>query len=193
MDIPISGWLLLPFVLMLLTIAVAPLVAEHWWESNRNKLIVSLVLGVPTAIILCRMGLSHNLEHQLVFDYIPFIVLLLGLFTTTGGIKLSGDIRATPAVNTLFLAIGAVLASFMGTTGASMLLIRPVLATNRQRRFTVHTVLFFIAIVSNAGGILTPLGDPPLFLLYLRGAPFTWFFHLIPEWLTVNVLLLAVY
>jgi len=193
MDIPISGWLLLPFVLMLLTIAVAPLVAEHWWESNRNKLIVSLVLGVPTAIILCRMGLSHNLEHQLVFDYIPFIVLLLGLFTTTGGIKLSGDIRATPAVNTLFLAIGAVLASFMGTTGASMLLIRPVLATNRQRRFTVHTVLFFIAIVSNAGGILTPLGDPPLFLLYLRGAPFTWFFHLIPEWLTVNVLLLVLY
>lgn len=147
----------IPFLFMLLMIAVGPLFFHHWWESNRNKLIVSLVLGIPTAIYLIATGFLHNLEHQLIFDYIPFIVLLGGLFIITGGINLSGDIQAKPAINTLFLAIGAVLASFMGTTGAAMLLIRPVINTNTQRRYRVHTILFFIAIVANAGGLLTPL------------------------------------
>lgn len=110
------------------------------------------------------------------FDYVPFIVLLGSLFVITGGIQLKGDIEAKPWINTLFLGIGAVLASFMGTTGAAMLLIRPVIRTNAERKFKVHTILFFIATVANAGGLLTPLGDPPLFLLYLRGAPFEWFF-----------------
>lgn len=162
----------IPFFAMLMTIAVGPLLFHHWWENNRNKLIVSLVLGIPTAIYLIATGFLHNLEHQLIFDYIPFIILLGGLFIITGGINLSGDIQAKPAINTLFLGIGAVLASFMGTTGAAMLLIRPVINTNQQRKYKMHTILFFIAIVANAGGILTPLGDPPLFLLYLRGAPF---------------------
>lgn len=189
----VNGWMLIPFVLMLLAIAVGPLVAEHWWERNRNKLIVALVLGIPTAILLIARGFGHELMHQMVFDYVPFIILLGGLFAVTGGIHLSGDLRATPAVNSVFLAIGAVLASLMGTTGAAMLLIRPVIATNAQRRLKVHTILFFIAIVANAGGLLTPLGDPPLFLLYLKGAPFEWFAHMWKEWLFVNAVLLAIY
>ena len=189
----VSAFLLIPFILMLLSIAIGPVIAEHWWEKNRNKLIVALVLGIPTAVILLVQGLGHELEHQIIFDYIPFVALLCGLFTVTGGIRLSGDIKATPGVNTLFLGIGAVLASLMGTTGAAMLLIRPVLETNKQRNFKVHTVLFFIAIVANAGGLLTPLGDPPLFLLYLRGAPFSWFLNLAPESLVIDLVLLATY
>ena len=129
----------------------------------------------------------------MLFDYVPFLILLGALFTITGGIHLSGDIVAKPKVNTLFLGIGAVLASIMGTTGAAMLLIRPVIQTNKQRTFKVHTVLFFIAVVANCGGLLTPLGDPPLFMMYLRGAPFTWFFHLVPEWFVTNLLLLIIY
>lgn len=189
----VSAFLLVPFVLMLLSIAIGPVVAGHWWEKNINKLVVALVLGIPTAIILIAQGFGHELQHQIVFDYIPFVLLLGGLFTVTGGIRLSGDIRATPGVNTLFLGIGAILASLMGTTGAAMLLIRPVLETNKQRKHTVHTVLFFIAIVANAGGLLTPLGDPPLFLLYLRGAPFTWFLKLAPEAFIIDIVLLATY
>ncbi len=189
----VSAWLLIPFVLMLLSIAIGPVVVGHWWEKNINKLIVALVLGIPTAGILLAQGFGHELEHQMVFDYIPFVTLLCGLFTVTGGIRLSGDIRATPAVNTLFLAVGAILASLMGTTGAAMLLIRPLLETNKQRKRTVYTVLFFIAIVANAGGLLTPLGDPPLFLLYLRGAPFTWFLHLAPESMIIDAVLLITY
>lgn len=189
----VSAFLLIPFVLMLLSIAIGPVVAGHWWEKNINKLIVALVLGIPTAIILVTQGFGHELQHQVVFDYIPFVLLLGGLFTVTGGIRLSGDIRATPGVNTLFLGIGAILASLMGTTGAAMLLIRPILETNKQRKHTVHTVLFFIAIVANAGGLLTPLGDPPLFLLYLRGAPFTWFLKLAPEALIIDLVLLSTY
>ena len=178
---------------MLLCIAIGPLVAEHWWENNKNKLIVSLVLGVPTAIWLCLNGMSHDLMHQMIFDYIPFIILLTALFTVTGGIHLSGDIPAKPSVNTLFLGIGLILASIMGTTGAAMLLIRPLIETNKERKNKVHTILFFIAIVANCGGLLTPLGDPPLFLLYLKGAPFTWFLNLFVEWAFAGILLLVIY
>lgn len=186
-------WLSIPFVVMLLFIAIGPLFFHHWWEENKNKLIVSLVLGVPLSVILVMRGLQHELSHQILFDYIPFIILLGALFVITGGIHLSGDIEAKPRMNVIFLGIGAVLASFMGTTGAAMLLIRPVINTNRERKFKVHTILFFIAIVANAGGMLTPLGDPPLFLLYLRGAPFDWFFSLIGPWLFVNALLLIIF
>jgi Na+/H+ antiporter NhaD/arsenite permease-like protein len=129
----------------------------------------------------------------MVFDYVPFIILLGSLFTITGGIFLTGDIEAKPLVNTIFMGIGAVLASFMGTTGAAMLLIRPVIQTNKERQYKVHTILFFIGIIANCGGLLTPLGDPPLFMMYLRGAPFTWFFDLFLEWLVTNGLLLIVY
>ena len=186
-------WLSIPFIVMLLFIAIGPLFFEHWWEENKNKLIVSLVLGIPTAIILIARNLEHALVHQIMFDYIPFIILLGALFVITGGIHLEGDIKAKPLVNTIFLAIGGILASFMGTTGAAMLLIRPVIKTNSERHFKVHTILFFIAIVANCGGMLTPLGDPPLFLLYLRGAPFSWFFGLFAEWAFVLAALLLIY
>lgn len=186
-------WALIPFALMLLLIALGPIFMEHWWESNKNKLIVSLALGIPTAIYLAMNGMWHNLEHQLLFDYIPFIILLGSLFVVTGGIHIGGNIAAKPVVNTAILTIGYVLASIMGTTGAAMLLIRPLIETNKERKHKVHTILFFIATVANCGGLLTPLGDPPLFLLYLKGAPFTWFLNMWPEWLLTGGLLLLVY
>ena len=188
-----SAWSMIPFALMLLSIAVVPLVAGEWWESNKHKLTVALFLGVPTSVCMIIGGMTHELEHQLFGDYVPFIVLLLALYVVTGGIHLSGDIKATPLVNTAFLAVGWILASFMGTTGAAMLLIRPLLTTNQQREFKIHTILFFIALVANCGGLLTPLGDPPLFMLFLRGASFSWFFTMFQEWLFTGVLLLLIY
>jgi Na+/H+ antiporter NhaD/arsenite permease-like protein len=126
-------------------------------------------------------------------EYMEFMVLLGALYTISGGIALRGDLQATPVVNSCFLGLGALLASIMGTTGASMLLIRPLLQTNAERRYVAHTVVFFIFLVSNIGGCLTPLGDPPLFLGYLRGVPFTWTLSLWPVWLAMVVMLLVVY
>lgn len=214
---PPPPWSFAPFVLLLLAIALLPLIRRtaHWWEHNRNKLLVSLSLA---ALTLLYYGFVHPgvkvhgegphgeealasglnaviavLDHALLKDYIPFIILLFSLYTISGGILLRGDIRARPMTNCAFLATGAVLASFMGTTGASMLLIRPLLKTNSQRRRVVHTVIFFIFMVSNIGGSLTPLGDPPLFLGYLRGVPFWWTLNLFLPWLTANAVLLGLY
>lgn len=184
---------MIPFVLMLGSIAVLPLFAHHFWERNRNKLIVSITLSTPTAIWLIATGHSYELEHILLFDYLPFMALLGALFVITGGIYLHGTISDRPLTNTTTLAIGGVLASFMGTTGAAMLLIRPFIRANDKRRYKVHSVLFFIAIVANSGGLLTPLGDPPLFMMYLRGAEFIWFAGMFKEWLFVNGLLLFIY
>jgi len=189
----VQAWMLIPFAIMLLMIAVAPLAIPHFWESNKNKLIVTLAIAIPTAIFLICIGLGEKLFDQIFFDYVPFIVLLLSLFVVTGGIQIKGDITATPIVNTVILLCGFVLASFMGTTGAAMLLIRPLLEINKQREHKTHTVLFFIALVANCGGVLSPLGDPPLFLLYLRGASFTWFTQLLPEWLFVGACLLTLF
>ncbi len=190
----IPGYMLIPFVVMLLCIAILPLTKlEEWWEHNLHKLYVSLILGVPVAIWLIANGMSHELEHQMIYDYVPFILLLMALFVTTGGICIKGDLIATPTTNTIILAIGFVLASFMGTTGAAMLLIRLLIQTISERKYKAHTILFFIAIVANCGGLLTPLGDPPLFLLFLKGAEFTWFLNLIPEWALCGVLLLITY
>lgn len=186
-------WMVIPFAIMLLTIAIAPLVMEHKWEKNRNKFIFTMIISVATTILLSCYGMGGAVWHNILFDYIPFVMLLLALFVVTGGIHISGDITATPLVNTFILGMGFAMASVMGTTGAAMLLIRPLLQINQQRTHKVHTVLFFIALVANCGGILTPLGDPPLFLLYLRGAEFQWFSTLFPEWVTVGALLLAIY
>jgi Na+/H+ antiporter NhaD/arsenite permease-like protein len=176
---------------MLLAIAVCPLWVPHWWEAHRNKLIVSAVLGLP---VLVMYGVRHpaTLRHT-AEDYVSFIVLLAGLFVISGGILLRGDLVATPATNTAFLALGGVMASFVGTTGASMLLVRPLLQTNSERTRVKHTVVFFIFVVSNVGGMLTPLGDPPLFLGYLAGVPFAWTFRLWPQWALMLVALLAAF
>ncbi|MDP4239554.1 MAG: sodium:proton antiporter [Bacteroidota bacterium] len=186
-------WCSTPFGLMLLAIAVGPLIFEKWWGLNRNKLIISLFLSIPVIIYMLANRLSVNLIDTIAWDYIPFIILLGSLFVITGGIHVSGDIKATPLNNTLFLGIGYTLASIMGTTGAAMLLIRPVISTNSERTYTTHTILFFIATVANCGGLLTPLGDPPLFMLYLRGVEFSWFLNLFPEWIFTGALLLLVY
>ncbi len=182
---------MLPFALLLLGLAVLPLAAGHFWESNARKLGVGFLLGLPVAWLYA----SHRpdaLVHALK-DYVSFIVLLGGLFVISGGVFLEGDLPATPRVNAAFLGVGALLASFIGTTGASMLLVRPLLQTNRERRHLTHTVVFFIFLVSNIGGCLTPLGDPPLFLGYLAGVPFAWTFRLAVPWLVTVGLVLAIY
>jgi Na+/H+ antiporter NhaD/arsenite permease-like protein len=191
MEIPLIS--IIPFVLLLFAIALFPLFGNHFWEKNNNKLIIATILSIPVIVYLLSAGLSYKLFETILFDYIPFIILLGALFTITGGIFLTGDIEAKPSINTLFLGAGAILASIMGTTGAAMLLIRPVIQTNKERHFKVHTILFFIGIVANCGGLLTPLGDPPLFMMYLRGAPFTWFFNFLTEWIITNSLLLLFY
>jgi Na+/H+ antiporter NhaD/arsenite permease-like protein len=176
---------------MLLAIALFPLWIPHWWESNRHKLVVSLLLGLPVLALYTarRPGALLSMAEE----YVSFIVLLAGLYVISGGIVLRGDLEATPLTNVGFLGLGAALASFIGTTGASMLLIRPLLQTNRERTYVRHTIVFFIFLVSNIGGMLTPLGDPPLFLGYLQGVPFTWTFRLWAHWALQVVLLLALY
>ena len=200
-----------PFAALLLCIAVLPLIkaTEHWWHHNRNKLLVALVLAVVTlgyyytrpfgfghgadAAAPGMPTVLHVLNHAVLGEFAPFISLLFSLYVISGGISVRGDLRAHPATNTTFLFIGGALASLIGTTGASMLLIRPLLKTNSERKHVAHTVIFFIFIVSNIGGCLLPIGDPPLFLGYLRGVPFLWTLVLWKEWAFCNAILLVVY
>ena len=182
-----------PFVLLLLCIAVLPLAAHHWWESNRNRALVSGFFAlIFSAYMLLSFGHAgwESLLHAILQEYLPFIVLLAALFIISGGIYIKGSLAGTPLSNSAFLVIGAMLASFIGTTGASMVLIRPLLRANQAREKKVHLVVFFIFVVSNCGGLLTPLGDPPLFLGFLKGVPFSWTFQLWKEWLLVNGLLI---
>src|SRR5262245_42907237 len=177
---------------MLLAIAIWPLAAPRWWHSNANKLLVSAALAGPV-VLLYAIRDPHALLHT-GGEYASFIAFLASLYVISGGIRLDGDLRATPLTNTMFLAVGSALASWIGTTGASVLLIRPLLETNRERRITTHTVIFFIFLVSNISGLLSPLGDPPLFLGYLQGVPFTWpLTRLWQPWLLLVLVLLAVY
>lgn len=189
----VPTWAMIPFALMLAMIAIAPIFTGKWWDKNSHKLFVTVLLGAPTAVFLVRYGLAHVLEEQILYDYLPFIILLMTLYVITGGINVSGDIRPTSGVNTALLGTGFALASIMGTTGAAMLMIRPLLSINEKRKYKVHTILFFIALVANCGGLLSPLGDPPLFMLYLRGASFIWFLKMLPEWLFTGGLLLLIY
>lgn len=189
----VEPWAMIPFAMMLLSIAVMPLAAEKWWHSNLHKLYVSFALAIAAGIYLAVNGMGAELLHQMLYDYMPFIVLLGALFIVTGGIRIEGNVAATPAANVSVLCSGFVLASFMGTTGAAMLLIRRLIEINKRRTYKTHTILFFIALVANCGGILTPLGDPPLFLLYLRGADFFWFMNLAPQWLFAGGLLMIIY
>jgi Na+/H+ antiporter NhaD/arsenite permease-like protein len=184
-------WSVAPFALMLLSIAVLPLVAGHLWEHNRNKALLSAVLGLPVAAWM--WTLDPPAVGHVAHEYLAFLLLLGSLFVIAGGIVIRGTLSGTPGLNTALLAIGAILASIVGTTGASVLLIRPLLRANSVRKAKAHVVVFFIFVVSNAGGLLTPLGDPPLFLGFLRGVPFLWTLRLFPQWLFVNVLLLVVF
>lgn len=188
-------WSALPFVLLLLSIALLPLIAGHWWERNRNRALVAGLLAIPFALYL-ELAYGEEGMRELLHagkDYLSFMALLGSLFVISGGIRIKGSLSGTPLANTGLLAVGAVLANIIGTTGASMVLIRPLLTANAERRSKVHLVVFFIFIVSNCGGLLTPLGDPPLFLGFLKGVPFGWTLGLWKEWLLVNGALLLIF
>ena len=187
--VPSVIWVV-PFAGLLFGIAILPIAAPRFWESNARKLLVSAVLSTPVvALYLARdaEALAHAGR-----DYLSFVILIGSLFIIASGVLIDGDFEARPAVNTLLLALGTLLASVIGTIGASMLLIRPLLHTNAQRRNVVHTVVFFIFLVSNIGGTLTPLG-PPLFLGYLAGVPFTWPLRLTPIVAMTTAILLVIY
>ena len=185
-----------PFAGILLSIALFPLLAPAVWHHHYGKIAAawSLAFLVPFAAAFGPAVAGVNLVHALLAEYIPFIILLTALFTVAGGIFIRGNLHGSPGLNTAILAIGAFLASFMGTTGASMLMIRPLIRANDNRRHKAHVVVFFIFIVSNAGGSLTPLGDPPLFLGFLKGVDFFWTVrHIFPETLFLVGVLLAMF
>jgi Na+/H+ antiporter NhaD/arsenite permease-like protein len=189
-------WTVIPFVALLLCIAILPLTAGHWWEHNSNKAIIAGALAAVMVAYLAgawgSIGLGA-LQHVLM-EYVSFILLLGALFSITGGVFVKGSLNGTPLANTGLMALGAVLASFIGTTGASVLLVRPLLRANRTRVAKAHIVIFFIFIVSNCGGLLTPLGDPPLFMGFTAGVPFLWtMVELWPHWLLVNIVLLIAF
>ena len=181
----------LPFVVLLFAIALLPLAVPAWWHHNRNKALVAAVIALPILIYLwfrAPVLLTEKLE-----EYLGFIVVIGSLFVITGGIHIQGSLAGTPVVNTGLLGFGAVLANLLGTTGASVLLIRPLLRANKRRKRVAHIVIFFIFIVSNCGGLLTPIGDPPLLLGYLKGVPFDWTLRLWPQWLALNGILLVIF
>jgi Na+/H+ antiporter NhaD/arsenite permease-like protein len=185
----------IPFLALLLLIALLPLFAAHWWQSNRNKAVVAAAAAVPLAVYLAvawRGEGLRELAHTL-REYTSFVILLGSLFVITSGVYVRGSLSGTPVMNTLILAIGAALASLIGTTGASILLVRPLLRANAPRVNKAHVVIFFIFMVSNCGGLLTPLGDPPLFLGFLNGVPFAWTLRLWREWAVVNGAILVVF
>ena len=188
-------WSVIPFAGILLSIALFPLLKPHWWEHNIGKvsLFWSIAFFVPFLIGYGFDRAVYQLLHIYVIDYIPFIILLGGLFVISGGITVRGSLTGTPVLNTVILAIGSILASVIGTTGASMLLIRPLIRALGCRRYKVHTIIFFIFIVSNIGGSLSPIGDPPLFLGFLHGVSFFWTLRLFPLFLMNVAILLGVY
>ncbi len=187
-------WSVIPFAGILLSIALFPLVAPEFWHHHFPKVSAAWALLFAVPFVVAYEGEAiHEILHIYILDYIPFIILLWALFTVAGGILIRGSFNGTPALNTVFLLIGTLIASWVGTTGAAMLLIRPVIRANARRKHKVHTIVFFIFLVANIGGSLTPLGDPPLFLGFLHGVPFFWTFNIITETATVAGLLLLIY
>jgi Na+/H+ antiporter NhaD/arsenite permease-like protein len=187
---------IIPFCGILLSIAILPLTFPHFWHQNFGKIAVfwALAFLVPFAVLSSAEQAAYEFVHIILTDYVPFVVILFALFTISGGIRVKGNLHGTPLTNTILIATGTLLASAIGTTGASMILIRPLLRANDNRSHRAHTVIFFIFLVSNIGGSLTPLGDPPLFLGFLRGVDFFWTFrHLALETLTLSVILLAAF
>ncbi|MBX3024760.1 sodium:proton antiporter [bacterium] len=183
---------ILPFAAMLVGIALMPMLIPHLWEHPLAPAILSAACAIPAIADAAVSGHLAEVAEGLE-EYIAFIALISALYVTAGGIHISGNPRGTPLVNVAFLAIGAVAASLIGTTGASMLLIRPLLDANRERKHKTHIVIFFILVVSNTGGLLTPLGDPPLYLGYLNGVPFFFTLRLFPAWLIAQGLLLTIF
>ena len=188
-----------PFVLLLLAIATLPLlrVSAHWWESNLHRYAVSLmmaILAVGYGVAVDGTAVAATrLEHAVLFEFVPFIVLLLSLFVVAGSIRIETPLRGTPFHNALLLGAGTLAASIVGTTGAAMILIRPLLVSNAHRKHRAHTVVFFIFLVCNCGGSLLPIGDPPLFMGFLKGVPFFWTLSLWKEWLAVSLFVLAIF
>lgn len=192
----LSAWWIIPFGGMLLSIAVMPLTAHVFWEHHRGKISIfwALAFLVPCLFIYGPGVTFYEFCHSILLDYIPFLVLLFALYTVAGGVRLKGSLVGTPPVNLGILALGTVLASWMGTTGAAMLLVRPMLRANAHRKYRVHSVVFFIFLVANIGGSLSPLGDPPLFLGFLKGVDFFWTTsHLFLKTLCLSITLLALY
>ena len=186
----------LPFAMILLSIALGPLFFSHIWHHHFGKITAFWTLSflIPFSLIFGAETGIHTVVHALVEEYIPFILLLLALYTISGGILVWGDLNGTPKLNTALLAVGTALASIMGTTGAAMLMIRPLLKANQTRVHRVHIVIFFIFLVANIGGGLTPLGDPPLFLGFLKGVDFMWTVkHMLAPVLISTVILLAAF
>ncbi len=186
----------LPFAGVLLSIATGPVLYTHFWEHHYGKITLgwSLLVVVPMLLAFGLPVTMASLLHTMLLEYLPFIILLFALYTISGGILVRGNIRGTPLVNVGLLAIGSVLASLVGTTGASMIMIRPVIRANDNRRFNAHVIIFFIFLVSNIGGSLTPLGDPPLFVGFLRGVEFFWTTqHLFAETILVAGIVLAAF
>ena len=187
-------WSCLPFAGMLLSIALWPLAAPEFWHHHFGKISGFWALCMAVPFTLGYKGLAiYEILHILLADYVPFIILLWSLYTVSGGILLRGSLRGTPTVNLIMLAIGTVLASWMGTTGAAMLMIRPFLRANRHRRNRTFMVVFFIFLVANIGGALTPLGDPPLFLGFLHGVSFFWTLKITPHLLCAAIILMGIY
>ncbi len=187
-------WSCVPFACMLLSIALCPLLAPNFWHHHFGKVSFfwAVSLAVPFLVVYRGVAL-YEILHIVLADYVPFIILLWSLYTVSGGILLRGSLRGTPVVNLIMLIIGTALASWMGTTGAAMVMIRPFLRANSYRKNRTFMVVFFIFLVANIGGALTPLGDPPLFLGFLHGVTFFWTFKLLPQMLLAAGLLLAVY
>ncbi|WP_283171109.1 sodium:proton antiporter [Curtanaerobium respiraculi] len=187
-------WSIIPFAGMLLSIAIFPLVKGEWWEAHELHVAMfwSLVFLIPFTAVFGFGVTVESLAETVLGDYVPFIVLLLGLFTVAGGIHVKGTIVGTTKNNVVLLALGTFIASWVGTTGAAMLLIRPVLRANLWRKHKAHIVVFFIFLVANMGGCLTPLGDPPLFLGYLRGVPFFWTLEHIWPMLVFNTVIMLI-
>lgn len=198
-DLDVTGlslWWGFPFAAILLSMAIVPIVNPIFWHHHYGKVIAFWALSflIPFTYFFGIQASLASLVHVLLAEYLPFVILLSALFVVAGGIYIQVDVKGTPWVNAAFLVIGGCLASLMGTTGASMLLIRPLLRANAHRHYRVHTIVFFIFIVSNIGGSLTPLGDPPLFLGFLKGVDFFWTFkHLWAETLFLISMLLILY
>ena len=188
-------WLCIPFAGLLLCIAVLPLVKPEWWEKNQPLAVAvwSLLFIIPFAVTYSAGDAVETVLECILNDYLTFIVLLFGLFCVAGNITLEGDLAGSPRVNVIFLAIGTLLSSCIGTTGASMLMVRPMIKMNSWRQHKSHIMVFFIFLISNMGGCLTPIGDPPLLMGFMRGVPFFWSMHLFPILIFNMVILLTVF